>query len=419
MSRGDEYRNALESSQQRIAALERKLQDARWQRPPEAKGTPLWVGLLAALGGGGVFLFLLGALAVAVLSAGAARDPDGEPFLEPPPPTAPKPPRIGASWYTGSNDGPRVLVDVDGDGDKDIVGLFWRAPEDRSLYVAAVDRDTLEPIWAAGPYPSQWAGPHTHLVVTAKHVLVSDSRETLHVLDVKTGNTVHDLAFAGGARAACQLATTPALIRLDRAHPQSSADGYLVLDPAAGTLRVERDLSQLVCAGARPHCKQAAAGQACGDEDRGASARSKVPHFRAYLSTKTGTVRFTEGVAPAVDGPRDADWLMVSDARGKTLLWTAPAVLEGDTLHIASRVRSEVTAKLVLSFYQRSVGDFRMVARSTATGELLWSQSVADTKEGSYAELFLQDGVLLVHADQHMHSYDLESGSELQRSSGI
>jgi hypothetical protein len=234
------------------------------------------------------------------------------------------------------------------------------------------------------------------------------------VLDVKTGNAVHDLAFMGGARSACQLAASPNLIRLDRAYGD-----YAVLDPAAGTMHAETSGEKLACVNERTDCKHALPHQPCFVEDPTAMARSRVKDFNAYGSTVLDDVRFTEGTVRSKDGTKSEEWLMVSDAKGKKMRWTAPAVLESDTLHIAGRLSTELTAKAVVSFYQRSAGDFRMVARSTETGALLWSQSIAGTTEGSFAELFVQDDELFVYADHRMHLYDLDSGTELHVSGGI
>lgn len=414
MAQGDEYRNALSAAQQRVDRLERELQEARAAMPAPPRGTPMWVAMLASLGGLGVGLFALGIGAMVVSSMASRSHGDEDSHYEPAQ-VAPSKPSLGASWYTGRNEGPQVQVDVDGDGDKDVVSLFWRAPEDRALYVAAVDRDTLQPLWTAGPYPSQWSGPHTHLVVTATHVVVSDSRENVHVLDVKTGAAVHDLAFAGGARSACQLAATPGLIRLDRSYGE-----YEVLDPTAGTFTVRKEAGvRAACIDEHPDCNHAPAGQACYVDDPGAVARSKVKGLSAYGSTVLGDLRFTEGSVATDDGKHSAPWLMMSDAKGKKMRWTSPAVLDGDTVHIAGGARTELTAEAVVTSYQRSTGDFRMLARSTETGELLWSQIIAGTTEGSFAELFVQDGEIFVNADHRMHVYDLRSGAERQVSTGI
>ena len=413
MSQGDEYRNALEASQRRVEMLERELQRERADVPLRPVGTPTWVALLATFGGLGLGGIVLGVGALIVSNLSFHSRVDETPPAEPPTHVTPQRVRIGATWYTGLTQGPRVQVDVNGDGDKDVVGLFWRGPVDEGLFVAAMDRKTFEPIWTAGPYPSQWSGPHTHLAITDDYVLVTDSRETLHVLDAKTGASVHDLAFMGGATSACQLAATPSLFRLDRGYRN-----HVVLDPAAGTLQKETRDAKLVCANERPECKHALANEACWVVEPNAAARAKVPGFSAYLSERLGDSLFTDGFVAGEPGTRGLEWLLVSDAKGKKR-WTSAAVAEGDTLHIAGHVKSEATNRAVVTFYQRSAGDFRLLARATGTGALLWTQSIAGTKEGSFAELFVEDDELFVFADHVMHVYDLDTGSERRVSHGI
>ncbi len=413
MPQDEDYRNALGAAQRRIEVLANDLQVARAAMPAPPRGTPTWVAVLATIGTLGVGLVGLAGGAALLATIGPAFS-DDTPCQEPREPAVPQPAVLGASWYTGGNEGPLLEVDVDGDGDKDIVSLFWRAPEDASLFVAAVDRDTLQPIWTAGPYPSQWSGPHTHLVIAGDHVMISDSREQLHVLDVKTGNTVHDLAFPGGAQSACRLAAAPTLIRLD--HNYSEVE---VLDPAAGTLRKEVRDTKLACADEQTDCKHAQPHQPCHVDDPGAVARSKVKGFSAYGSTLLDDVLFTQGSLVSADRFRSEAWLMSSDAKTKKLNWVSRAALDGDTVHIAGRVSTELTAHVVVTFYQRSTGDFRMVGRATETGQLLWGQIVSGTAEGSFAQLFVQGGELFVNADHRMHLYDLESGSELHVSHGI
>lgn len=411
---GDEYRSALSAAQHRIDVLERELQTARANMPPPPKGTPAWVTLLATFGGLGVGLFVLGIGALVVSTVTTPRYVSSAPTDDPPAPAPEYKPLLGASWYTGMNEGPQVLVDVNGDGKKDVVSLFWRAPEDTALYVAAVDRETLESIWTAGPYPSQWSGPHTHLVVTADHVLVTDSREKLHVLDVKTGNSVLDLPFAGGARSACALATKPGLIRLDRSY-----DEIEILDPATGLIRPAPHHQGYECVDERVECKHAQPHQRCIVEDSTATARAKVRGFSAYYSSIVqDDLRYTEGSVLLGKG-QHAPWLMMSDAKGRDVLWTSPAVREDETSHIAGRVSSELTEKAVITFYQRSTGDFRLLARANTNGAALWSTTVTGTSEGSFAELYVRDGEIFVYADHRMHVYDLDDGSERRVSNGI
>jgi hypothetical protein len=75
--------------------------------------------------------------------------------------------RLKLAFYTQASVLP-TLVDVDHDGVRDIVGLFWSATsQGAQLYVAAIDGTTT---WRAGPYESQWNSSRTHLVVVGDRV---------------------------------------------------------------------------------------------------------------------------------------------------------------------------------------------------------------------------------------------------------
>jgi len=392
--------------------LEREVEIARAGRPLEPKGTPGWVIFFAWLGGFGAsgMVLVFGMLAIGSVSGRSADDPSagrGHELLPTPSPT------IGASWYIASSEGPQVAADLNGDGKKDLVGLFWRAPEDTPLYVAAVDRVSLEPIWVAGPYPSQWAGPHTHLAVTDRHVVVADSRETLHVLDLRSGALLADVPHPGGSNQLCARLENPSQLLLT--HDDGS---YLLLDPATQTLRKLEGGESTACWGERVDCKFGGV-MACMQVDRAVAARSKLKDFHSYGSVRSNDTLLATGGRKIPELEEREPWLVVSNATAKTLRWTSSSVLPGDTLHLATRVDDQLTPKAVVSFYQRNTGEFRLVARALGNGAVSWRTSVEAAKEGSIARLFVLDGDVFVFADQRMHAYDLETGAELQVSRGI
>ena len=410
MNEGEDYRSALGAAQRRIDVLERELQQTR-ELSATPHVTPVWVTVLAGLGGlCGLGLFL-GVGLCAMQRLGRPQLDEAYSIPAGPAPAASERPAIGARWYAADTK-PNLTGDLNGDGKRDLVALFWDAPRDTPLYAAAVDRETLKPIWTAGPYPSQWAGRQTHLVVTDSFVLVSDSRETLHVLDGVTGKSVHDLTFPQGAQHACRVVGQADGILVSRNY-----NDFQLLDPAAGTLRKPGKNEHLECADEHRWCKPGVA-QPCSLEDPGVVARSKVRGLQAYSSLLDGDLRFTEGTVLA-SHDRGIPWLVVSDVKGKASRWAAPAVLEGDSLHLTTNVDSELATGFVVSFYQRSVGDFRLLGRNAADGSVAWSTQIQGTAEGSTADMHLLDGEIFVFADHSMHAYTLSTGIERRVSSGI
>lgn len=404
----DEYRSALEASQHRVEALERELHTLRERTPNVRFRTPLWISALACIGGLACTSGAFGVLVAATVFIGDAFDGPQEPPFSynpaPSEPVEPTPAYYGARWYSNEPQ----QVDIDGDGKKEIVGLFWGNDRDKPLYVAALDHDMKKARWVAGPYPSQWGGRHTNLVVTGDHVMVSDSHAMLHVLDIKTGAIVHDLEFPQGVTSACQLARAPKQILLS-----GGDSNFSVLDPAAGTLHKDPQANMLDCVDTLQQCKPGVPrDRRCWITDPGAAARSGVSGFQAYDSIVSGETRFTEGVVGA--GKKHTTWSLVSVGTKK--LWAMPAVLEDDTLHLAAGVTTALTRTSVISHYRSAAGDFRMHARDLDTGALLWNQSITDTAESSSVSFSVQEDAIFVRIDHRMVRYDPRTGHEVANS---
>lgn len=400
---GNEYRDALQAAQRRIEVLERELELARSGivRPAVSYA---WVWLAVPL----CFVMGLGALSFLVVRSRGAEASAPEPLLEPTPAPVTPPLSYGVTFYTGSGSRPQ-LVDVDGDGRKEIVSLFWGKGEERPLHVGVLDRDTLAVKWMRGPYPSQWSGAHTHLEIVGSRVVVTDSRETIHVLDLKSGETLQTIPLPGGARAACALSGSQTEVAL-----QIDWEKWQVVDVTAGSLRAPKKGEDVSCKSPYQPCDaKTPANSLCIDDDPLARTRAKTPGFSTYSSSEVlGDTRFVTGQTKAKDGS-SSEILLVLDRKTKARRWESPSILEGDTLHIGGHTNHSLTASSVVSFYQTSLGEFRLVARDTHTGNETWKTKVSGAQEGSYAgNLFIEDGDVFLFVDHGLHIVDLETGRE-------
>lgn len=393
-----EYRDELSAAQERIASLERENALLRAGVDPGTTTFP-WAWVLLPL----VLLTSLSVAAFAIVRArphAHSAPPDSLPIVEPTYPVT-----HNLYFYTGGDSRPTVL-DVDGDGRKEIVSLLWGGSNDKSLYVAALDRETFAEKWVTGPYASQWNGEHTHLVLTGKHAVLSDSRATLHVLDLANGKEVQTTEFPGGARYACPTSDG----KLVKVATDLGGQAVRVLVPETG------DLGPLP-KGERPDCWQNTCDEkntkdGCSSYDPRAGAKSKLKGFSAYASQAAGPVRLVPGTVERKGEPVYASLLAVDKKTG-AFTWETPEVVEGDKLHLAARIQREVTAELVITFYQRAEGDFRLVARKTSDGSEAFRLTLSQAVEGSYVgSLDVQDGELFVFVDHTLHVIDLASGQE-------
>jgi len=398
----NEYRDALQAAQRRIDRLERELEIARFgvARPPPSFA---WIWLVLPV------VFVVGLFGLAFLTM---RSRASEPVSMPAPTVEPLPMALpvsyGVTFYTGSNSRPR-LVDVDGDGKKEIVSLFWGKADDLPLHVGVLDRATFAVKWMSGPFPSQWSGRHTHMAIVGAHVVVTDSRETVHVLELGSGKVVHTVPFAGGAVGACAIAASTVDVGLE-----VEWNKWKLLDVEKGTLREAKKGERPACIEPYVTCSaKSEPSVRCNENDPSAQARSKTPGFTTYGSTEVlGDARLVSGTVKRPGG-KDDEALLVLDRKTKAYRWEAKAILDGDSLHLGGRTEVRLTPKSVVTFYQTSRGDFRLAARDVATGKEAWSTKAADAKEGSYTgEFFVEDGEIFFFVDHAIHVVELDTGRE-------
>jgi len=366
----DTYRDELAAAHRRIEQLETVLGiREKPPRPPRRKLIwPAMGAVLLWLAAGGIFF--VGCVGVGIASLFDSKSP--ETYA---PSTAPKanvdPPakHIWASWYPQSGVLPAV-TDVDDDGVEDIVGLFWRAgKDDQPLYAAAIDGKTFGVKWSAGPYPAQWNGTRTHLVVVGRNVVVTDSQDGVHVLALADGSEVAHRNVEGGIVEAC-------------ARPNN--DGVLV--------RTGNDALW---------------------------ARLEVPtgELRERYEGGTAYCPFRDrGLTGDVFVTTTANDTIVARERGKpkTALWTSPAVLEGDAVHYGG-YENEVRGSTLVTTYQLKNGSRRIVARDVRTGREKWHAAVPHSAEGSYMSSWgIEDHFVFVVINQTLHVFDVTTGEYIR-----
>ncbi len=332
-----EYRDDLAAAQARIAVLEGMVEATAAPRSPAqpASGTGVARAILL-VAGTLVFAYLV------ALGPGLFSTPARSELTNP------------SSEYSMTSELP-TLLDVDGDGTRDVVTLLWRlTPEGTQLYVAAIDGKTFRPQWMAGPYPNQMQDSRTHLVVAGTKVIVTDTEENLRVLDLDTGHQISNWKIDGKLTEVCAFRDggTPGAIVRTTSHGREGKSARFFM--------AEHDMF--------------------GDLPAGASCPT-----RSLLRDSA-----------IHDGAR-------------------PVALDGDEL--ANTEQSTVRGQTSYVFYAAKSGPFRVVARSATSGRVKWHATVRNSHFNSSAASgarFTIDGdLLIVVMGGEVHLFDAGTGEYL------
>jgi len=327
--------------------------------------------------------------------------------------TIPHPAKLGASWYTQASSLP-TMVDVDGDGTKDLVGLFWKSNQDETpLYAAAIDGKTFALKWSAGPYRSQWASTRTHFAVVGRKMVLTDTRDRVITLDLATGAEVAIDEIAGGASDVCALNDGTSRVLLRSTLP--------AVEQRDRVLDVERDalvpvVGHPTCAARYESCSDVTDGRACQQWGALAGAPKEAVTSSSFYVTHTlqeGGLAVSVGnptTSPTGhDEPRAAAFMK----GGKAVYWKGSLLIDGDEIHYGS-AQSELRDGNLVTFYQSKSGPFKLVSRSGLNGTQRWAATIPDSAEGSYAAAFGLDGNrVLVVMNHTVHVYDAETGEHL------
>ena len=375
-----EYRDPLETAHHRIEQLEREAKE----RDPAA-GTPFpgqafAVAFVIAIGMVGIGGFF--ALSIHTENMHATRAVTEAP----PEPVAPPEHLVPAPWRVPS------LVDVNGDGAADIVGVFTSA-HDGMIRVAALDGKSFEPLWTIGPFPASlsdgMAVPWTSYVIASNRIAVTNGGDLVvygladgrfqttfggdpapeiclaSAAGIQRGKKSADGAFAIG-----EISAAPTEVLVARQAPHAS----LIVDVATGASRAPGN--ETWC-----YSTKTASGRGClkkGDDDcaRFADPPFATPGYRPYMMFEEKGRRISIG--------NDGGGEVLGFAAGDTkAAWQKSLVLDGDGHFEGYMVHAIDDGRFFSVYSVGSRGDARVAARSVATGEELW-RAVLHTDADSY-----------------------------------
>jgi hypothetical protein len=406
-----DYRDELRAAHERIAQLE-----ARQPPPPKKDRTVLVVvGVVFA------FVIVAGSGLVWVTSRWLGARPAPAEFSVPVDPFVAAP-SLGMSWYPQPLVAP-AFVDIDDapDGKKEILGLAWRAGSDEAaLHLVALDRDTLAVRWHAGPYPAHWNSDRVHLLVAKDRAVVTDSRNNLHVIDLRTGKeSLPPTTFEGGAQYACPVLDGTARVLLNAGH---DSDTTMVMD--VGTRAITKAPKGLSC-GLMNHrdraCVAGSTATPCelpADKSIDAKANAR-PGIKGFWSSEVLAANEDRvAIGYVNDGAKAGGMAFGFDAKTKKILWGSRLVPEGDSpdhRQMTGLAPLSILADGRLLFLYQSAedaGPFRLVGRAGTTGELLYKVDVPGSAEGSFMSSLSVDGSeVFVIMNQTLHVFDAKTGA--------
>lgn len=302
-------------------------------------------------------------LSLLLVAGGFARAvlPHREVIMQGPPQARPSPNAIPAgvlTWRAGPifHDRGVALLDVDGDGAKDLVGLAWRHGQDaRPLHVVVIDRKTYAVKWRAGAYPAAWRDPSVELEVSGAGIVVTDGAGMSHLLDRRTG------AELG--------APTPSKVALaQRTSPKEDPNGCSADGSYPCTVHTDPALEAKLPALFRTHAFPI---DYVADGDRITVVSISAPRGQAEQHALR--------------------W----DDEGKKVMWKAvlvPAAAKNTRSSGSPEEWTAVADGRVYHLYQHTSGGFRISARDAKAGAVLYDVEVASLDEGSVVGELTADG---------------------------
>lgn len=357
------YRSELASAEERVQKLEEELRARGGPREPPPR--PLTYMLL----GLGASVVVMGAVVgLAVLAVRNARGPVLMDESTPPTTRPVETPSLhGAQWYTPLERSERtpILMDVNGDGQKDLVGLAWDPRDDEhALHAVAFDGKTHQMLWHSEGISTQWMSFQTGIRRDGDTLIVTDSRNELRIIDAHTG----------------QVKT-------------------LTLAPAPGaTVDEPRDAKE----------------QARNGDLRAAT---PIPRKKGFFPAEAYPAGDTVATLGWLETGEHVGWLVGWNRKTKAITYEAPLLRPSDTP--APRSGNMHTAdadRIYTAFVSADAKQARVVARSLATGELAWTTDVPGTDEGAqFRAMRSEDGQLFVAIDGTLVVLDAAAGREVSR----
>ncbi len=404
-----EYRDELAAAHARIQQLEEEL--GRRPRPFKPSPAPWLVAVLVALG----FVGSCAGVSFVALRRGTERVETARVVAAPPDTAGPAANRIYASWYPATRVTPEV-VDVNGDGDPELVGLFWRAGDDaRALYAAAFSVKSRTLLWSAGPFPSQWSSTRTHFAVAGDRLVVTDSQEHVRVLALATGRELSTQTLVGGATAACVLPGAKGRVLLRERSYLADSEGPAAIDVATGA--IEEAPQDARCPyRAEPACDEKGARTAAtaGDVACVSTGEVKGPKPKTPKATAWGTYSFGDrdlAIGRVGDGVRAVPFAWAWERGKKTPAWEAVLTVGGEAPHPGFSPETVLRGGRLVTLYQKRTGKLALTARDVTAGAEVWSHELEGTAEGSHVTAFdVKGGYALVAVNQTVHVLDASNG---------
>ena len=401
-----DYRDELRAAHDRIEQLEREKQPARAtsRRVPAV----VWVLVSIALG-----MVLLIGLARVVVSRMSRPVRPSQPVVDAFPLDSSAPDftiPIGLQWYPQRGVSP-IFADLDtpADGKNEIIGLAWDASHDEApLYVVALDRDTRWLRWSAGPYPAHWQSDRVHLVRLGNRLAVTDARERIHLLDIRTGKeTRAAIALEREIDQACPMPDGSARLLVNEGYGQTPPS---VVDLETGTVApLGKADGKPVCSGS--HDDGALPGDAA--VDRAVNRRKSYEKFWSSEVLTAGDHRVAIGYIPTAMQNRYAAGF---DPTSKKVLWASPLAPETASIdkHPGASFLTKLDEDQLYTVYETSAEpmEYRLVARDVATGELRYDAGLQGTAEGSYLSSVAVDGAnVFVVVNSSLFAFDRSTGA--------
>ena len=285
------------------------------------------------------------------------------------------------------------------DGSEAFLGRYRVGSADQLFFIAA-DSSTMKEHWRAGPLGSySEAYQATHLSIVGTHVVYSDFKSSIHVLDVTTGKETHALKLTDRVLQVCPLADgTEAWVQV--------ADGANVLvDINAGTKKLAPKPASCVD---RPSPFRK------GFEARASSsAMPKTPGFKANHVYVDGA----SGVAEGFKSPGTRIPLLVGfDPTLHLIRWQGPLEsVDADAMHESSHVAGGLAGGQFVATYELPSKPSRIAAFDAKSGTRTWDVELPHQKIGYVDDLVMSATRIYVVRSSNVEVLDAKNGTLLGR----
>ena len=369
--------------------------------PPKPSSDGTWIWLLVILlfcGGLGtaVYFFMMRMLKLHPVPVTVAM---------PTTPTPPSMPPVIFKRLTFYTDDP-IVTTVDGDAIDDVVSMRWDPSDQTSpLYVVAVSGVTFDPLWTAGPFPSQWASSRTRLVKSGDKLFLTESTSHLHILDLKSGGVDHkQLLEATPARMVGAASGAPrAFVNVEGEWQKG-----LLIDAEGTVTRTTMppsfDAAPTTCEKKKPDPDEMC--------ESWQGPLGKTAGFELQHAVRRGDLGVTMGTI-TVKGFKTihTPHLVGFDPATKKVRWERDAALDADPLQEDARMVSRLTDKLYVLYQLRS-GTWKVGAFDAMTGDVLFATEVPNGQNGTYFESFqVKHDRIYVVMTHRLEVFDASNGA--------